>query len=209
MEMMMVYLLICIIGFVLFLIMSLGGGMMDVDADADMDFDVGDFDAGDLDVGDVDGGDVDGGGGGPSPLGLPVLLLFTTCFGAFGVLFTSMDFNPFTVPILSSLGGIGMAAVGFYGLIKLFSVTQSDSTVKLERLVGKRGSLQVPIRKGSEGQLMLITKSRGRFLIGAISDEDIPNEAVVEVVEVIGDVVKVRHVGGKGKSGSTRKKKKK
>jgi len=207
MEMLMIYLAICLVGFILLLIITISGGLADMGGD----FDIGDVDM-DMDM-DVDAGDFDAGAGaGPSALSLPVILIFITGFGAFGVIFEILDFRGFAVPILAIIGGVVIAAFGFFLLVKLFSILKSDSTVKMSSLVGKRGMVQVPIKKGKEGQVMVITESRGRFLIGAISDENIPNEAVVKVEEVIGDIVRVKYVGKKkgshSKSKSSKKKKK-
>ena len=147
---------------------------------------------------------------GPSFLSLPVILLFMTGFGGIGAIGTLLDLGKYVTPIVALIGGVAIAGVGFLALVKLFDMIQSDSTVKMDTLVGRKGSVQVPIKKGSEGQVMLVTPSRGRFLIGAIADENIPNEAVVQVVEVVGDVVKVKRTGGKkkGSSGSKSSKKK-
>jgi hypothetical protein len=209
MEMFAIYLLICLIGFILLIVLTLSGGL------ADLDMDVGDVDMGmdtDIDVGghadmDVgghaDAGDMDGGGGSPSFLSLPLICLFMTGFGGFGAIFEILGFDPILGGVLALVGGFGVGLVGFWALVKFFAMVQADSTVKMQELVGKRGSVQVPIKKGKEGQIMLITHSRGRFLVGAIADENIPNEAVVMVEEVIGDIVKVKKVdtGAKKKSG--------
>ena len=215
MEMLTIYLMVFLVGFILLMILTISGGMADVDAgdldvgggDVDIGGDVdagGDIDVGHADVGDtgVDHGGVHGAGHAPNVLSLPMIFLFMVGFGGLGAIFEIMSFDPVTGGLLALAGGFLIGLVGFFGLVKLFSMVQSDATVKMSSLVGKQGTVHVPIKRGQEGQVMIITPSRGRFLVGAISDENIPNEAIVKVTEVIGDIVKVKRV--KGPAGKVR-----
>jgi hypothetical protein len=58
-------------------------------------------------------------------------------------------------------------------------------------LVGKDGETTMPIKPGSPGQIMVVTEERGRTLVQAVSDVDIPTNAMVSIVEVVGNGVKV------------------
>lgn len=189
------YLIICLIGVILLIIFAIMGGF-----GGDVEADVGDVDIGDIDVGDVDadvdvdvGHDVDaGGGGGPSPLSLPILLIFITSFGSIGMILEVFKFDWVYVPVISAVVGIGFAGVMFVVMAKIFSATQSTSVVPLHKLIGMKAMVSVPIRKAREGQIVVVRPERGRMLIGAIADENISMDSVVEILEVVGNVVRVK-----------------
>jgi hypothetical protein len=201
------YLIICIIGLILLIAFAVMGGFsgdfeaemgdMDVDVGHDIDVgDVGDIDA-DVDVNhDIDAG---GHGGGPSPLSLPILLVFVTSFGAIGMILEVFELLWIYIPIISAIVSLGVAGFMFVVMVKIFSSTQSNSVVPLHKLVGMRAMVSVKIRKNSEGQIVVVRPEKGRMLIGAIADENIPNDSVVQIVEVVGNVVRVKKIDRKKK----------
>jgi hypothetical protein len=192
------YLVIWLVGLILLIIFAaLGGFGMDTDA-GDMDFDA-DFDA-DIDV-DAGGGDVDldmdadadaGISGHPSPLSIPIVLVFLTSFGALGMLLEGFEVFWIYVPVISAVVAIVIAALVFVIMIKVFAATQASSVIPLRKLIGLKGTVSVPIKKGTEGQVVVVPPNGGRILVGAIADQEIKTDAVIEVLEVVGDVVRVK-----------------
>jgi hypothetical protein len=190
------YMAIWLIGLILLIIFAILGGFgldadagdvdFDFDADADVDFDV--------DVGDVDI-DADAGvGGHPSPLSLPIVLVFMTSFGALGMLLEVFNFNWVLVPIVSAIVSIIVATGMFFVMAKVFSATQATSVVPLHKLVGLKAKVSVYIKDGNEGQVVVVPPGAGRILVGAISNKDIAVDSVVEILEVVGDVVRVKKI---------------
>jgi len=191
------YMAIWLIGLILLIIFAiLGGFSLDVDAgDVDFDFDV-DADADfDVDVGDtdVDVGDA-GVSGHPSPLSLPIVLLVLTSFGALGMLLEVFNVNWVLVPVISAIVSIVVAAGMFFVMAKIFSSTQATSVIPLHKLVGLKAKVSVSIKGGNEGQIVVVPPNAGRILVGAISNTDIAVDSVVEILEVVGDVVRVKKI---------------
>ena len=188
------YITIWLIGLILLIIFAaLGGFSLDADA-GDIDFDV-DVDADiDVDIGDVDV-DADAGlASHPGPISLPIILVFMTSFGAIGMLLEAFEFNVYLIPFISIFASIIIAAACFFILIKVFAATQASSVVPLHKLVGMKGKISVPIKDGNEGQVVVVPPGRGRMLIGAISNKDIAGDSIVEILEVVGDVVRVKKI---------------
>jgi membrane-bound ClpP family serine protease len=183
------YLIICLVGVILLVILAILGGF-GADAEADIDLDI-DADI-DVDIGDVD---VDAGvDAGLSPLSLPIFLVFITSFGAIGMVLEVFDLNWIYIPFISAGVGILIAGVMFFVMLKIFSSTQSTSVVPLHKLVGMKAKVSVSIKKGNEGQIIVVRPERGRMLIGAISNDNIQRDSVVEILEVVGDIVKVQRI---------------
>ena len=183
-----IYLLICLICGILLIVMGMFGfgdfGDFDFDA-GDLDIDTGDFDMGDGDV-----------SGGLSPLSLPIMLSFGTSFGAFGVIFTSMEFDPLVVPVLAIIVSIGISALMFFVMLKVFVQTQVDTTVDLKKLVGQEAHVTVAIKPPAIGQIMITTKERGRTLITATSEDDIPSGTTVIIEKMVGSTAYVKQEKG-------------
>jgi len=200
------YLIICLVGVILLVIFAILGGFgaaaegADVDVDVGHDLDIGhDVDVGhDIDVGhDVDVGDADidaGMDASLSPLSLPIILVFVTSFGAFGMVLEVFDFNWIHIPFISAGIGVLIAGLMFFVMLKIFAATQSTSVVPLQKLVGMKAKVSVSIKTGNEGQIVVVRPERGRMLIGAIANENIPRDSVVEILEVVGDVVRVNRI---------------
>jgi membrane-bound ClpP family serine protease len=181
-----IYLVIMIIGAILlFIVLFMGVG-----------HDFGGGDVGDIDHGDVGHGG-DAGHGGPSAFSLPVILAVVTSFGAFGVLLEQANMNPLAVPIISMVSAIGIGALTFVGMWKMFKATQTSTKLDYEELIGKHGTVSIPIKEGDEGQVIMTAKGSGRIQVTAIADEDIERDEVIIALELIGNVMKVKRVGPK------------
>lgn len=176
-----IYLLITLIcGITLIIIALFGFGDIgdfdfDVSPDVDMDLDVGHFEPG---YGDA--------GAGLSPLSLPIVLSFGTCFGAFGTVFTAMEWNSWVIPVVSALLSFGVSALLFFIMLKVFVQTQANTQIRYESLVGKSAQVTIPIKPGVQGQVMVLTEERGRTLLAASSEEEIKTDSIVTIQEMVG-----------------------
>ncbi len=182
-----IYLLITLICGILLIVMALFGfddfGGMDFDASPDVD--IGHFEAGHGDM-----------GAGLSPISLPLILSFGTCFGAFGTIFTSLGWNPVLIPIVAALVSLGISAILFFLLVKLFIQTQATTQVRFNTLVGKDAQVTIGIKPGESGQILIITDERGRTLITATSDDEISKDTIVTIQEFVGSTAVVREKKG-------------
>lgn len=183
-----IYLLICLICGILLIVM----GMFGFGDFGDFDFDTGDLD---IDTGDFDMGHGDVSGG-LSPLSLPIMLSFGTSFGAFGVIFSSMELDPLVVPVLAIIVSIGISALMFFVMLKVFVQTQVDTTVNLKKLVGQEAHVNVAIKPPAIGQIMITTKERGRTLITATAEDDIPSGTTVIIEKMVGSTAYVKQEKG-------------
>ncbi|MBU4032010.1 MAG: hypothetical protein KKH41_07895 [Candidatus Thermoplasmatota archaeon] len=130
-------------------------------------------------------------GAGISPLSIPIILVFGTLFGSFGALFEDQVTNIILVPTLSALISVIITAIIYVILVKVFVKSQATTQVHIKDLVGKDGEATMPISSSSPGQIMVITEERGRTLVSASSDVDIPTNAMVTITGVLGNGVKV------------------
>jgi membrane protein implicated in regulation of membrane protease activity len=182
-----IYLLITLICGILLIVMALFGfddfGGMDFDTSPDVG--IGHFEAGHGDM-----------GAGLSPLSLPMILSFGTSFGAFGLIFTSMEWNPVLVPIVAALISLGISAIIFFLLVKVFIQTQANTQVRFHLLVGKDAEVTIPIKPGETGQILIITDQRGRTLITAKADDEISTGTIVTIQEFVGSTAVVRKKTG-------------
>ncbi len=161
---------------ILILMMVFGGLDLGFDG-ADMDVDSGlDLNIGDSDIG---------------VFSLPIILSFTTAFGALGAILTYFEMNRVATPFISALGALALAMILFLIVNYFFKYFQSDSTVRFNDLIGRKASVSVPIKPGQEGQIVLFTEQRGRTLIPAVSNKTMPNNARVMITGVSGDTVMV------------------
>lgn len=192
------YLLIAIIcAIFLFLMAFLGFDFMDVDVDTgfdmDMDMDV-DADAGG-DAGHFEAGHGDHGPG-ISPLSLPILLAFGTCFGAAGTAFETYGIAPMRVPFFAGFVSIGVTVAVYYGMVRAFAKAQASTRLHIRSLVGEDGTVMIPIAPDAPGQILVITEERGRTLVTALAEERIPTESVVEIEKFIGSTAIVKRKKG-------------
>jgi hypothetical protein len=177
-----IYLLICLICGILLIVMGMFGfgdfGDFDFDT-GDVDIDTGDFD---LDHGDM---------GGLSPLSLPIMLSFGTSFGAFGVIFSSMDFDVVLVPILSAVISVGIAGLMFFLMVKVFIQTQVNTSVNMATLVGREATVSISIKPPEVGQIMVTPPERGRTLLTASAEDYITSGMNVTIVRMVGSTAHV------------------
>jgi hypothetical protein len=173
------YLIITLICGVLMMIMFLFG---DIGGDADVDLDIGDH--AEIGFGDPDVG--------LSPLSLPIVLMFGTSFGAFGYIFESAGLNQFIVPVASIIISLGVAGAMYVAVLKIFVRTQTSSDINLPSLVGHDAVVSIPVKEGSIGQVIVTTEERGRTILSAVSDEEIPTDSMVTITKVMGDGVFVK-----------------
>jgi membrane protein implicated in regulation of membrane protease activity len=178
------YLVIALVCGITLIVMALFGfgdfGDFDFDSGPDVDVGVGHFEGG---YGDA--------GAGLSPLSFPLILSFGTSFGAFGTIFTSMGWNPLYVPIVSGLISVGISAIMFFLLVKIFVKTQVTTQVSYKNLLGKTAEVTIPIKPGVDGQILVITEERGRTLMDATSEEELKTGSKVTIHKIIGSTAMV------------------
>ena len=152
-----------------------------------------------LDVGhDVDvGGGVDHdfgqfSGSGISPLSPPLVAAFGTTFGAVGALLDLQGFSEIATAFLAAVSAAALAFGLFYFVQRYLVRSQASSDVQPEALVGQDAHVMIPIRPGTQGQILILTPERGRTLFPAVSQEDIPRDAVVQILGFAGGVANVR-----------------
>ena len=152
------------------------------------DFDIG----GDIDVG-SDFGEF--GGPGVSPLSIPVIFAFGASFGSFGAILEAFEVNPLYIPFFSAGASAFVAGAMYLVILRVFVRSQATTMVDPSSLVGKEAHVTIPIKAGLQGQILVITEERGRTLHSATSSEDIPRDAIVEIVSVGGGVASVKRKG--------------
>jgi len=161
----------------LIVLVALGGYGLDIggDVDADVDLDYGDF-----------------GGPGISPLSLPLVAAFGTTFGAVGALLETSGTSDVLAAIGATASAVLIAGAMYWAVGKFLVKAQASTEVKPDTLIGRDASVVIPVRPGSQGQILIITEERGRSLFPAIANEDIPRDAVVEITGFTGGVANVR-----------------
>jgi membrane protein implicated in regulation of membrane protease activity len=169
-------------GIILIVLMLMGG--MDVGVDVDGGFDM------DHDVGH------DIGGGGPSPLSMPVLLSFGTMFGISGFIIEIYYGDPVMAAGVAAVLGAMMSGIMYLIMVALFRAGETSTDFKPDDVVGEQGEITIPIEKGNIGQVMVVTEARGRTLITATSDQNLPMHTRVNIVGISGDRVIVEPAQG-------------
>jgi len=180
-------------GIILIVMMLMGGMDVGVDADTDFDHDV--------------GHDV-GGHGGPSPLSLPTLLSFGTMFGVSGFIIDVYYGDPVMAASVAAVLGALMSGVMYGIMVYLFKVGEASTDFTPSDAVGAQGEITIPIEKGKIGQVLVVTEARGRTLITATSDYDLPTQTRVNIVGMAGDRVIVEPAQDKKESKEVKKVKK-
>lgn len=170
--------------------MLVGLGDGDLDFDTDTDFD-----------GDFHGGAGDSSAGGHSDswfvgvLSIRTLTAAVTFFGLAGL--TSLkNFDAGETPsaLAAIVAGFG-ALYGTYWVMKSLMRLQQDGTVRIERSVGKHGTVYIPIPGNHDGAGKIQLSLQGRYVeYQAVtpSPEKLPTGAKIVVVSVVsGDTVEV------------------
>lgn len=161
----------------LIVLVALGGYGFDIDADVDADVDV--------DYGEFSGPGI-------SPLSLPLVAAFGASFGSIGALLEMADLHPALVAGLAALLAIVIAASLLLFIQRFLVRAQATSEVRPGTLVGRRAQVTIPIRRGSQGQILVITEARGRTLFPAQAEEVVDRDAIVEIIGFEGGVANVR-----------------
>ncbi len=204
------FLLCAVIGGTVFLfqfvltLVGLGGDDLDTGGDVPHDFDMGDMDVGhvgDVDVGHV--GDVDAGHvgdvhdshggtdhGSTSLFGIisfRTVIAALTFFGLAGIVSLSNDVAPLpTVAVALIVGFLAMLAV--HRMMRLLYSLGQDKTVRIERSVGARGTVYVPIpaKKQGAGKIQLRLQDRIVECTAMTGGPDkLPTGAKVVVTDVL------------------------
>ena len=193
------YLASLVVGFLLALVTVIAGDFggdhdisldHDVDLGLDVDHDIS-IDA-DTDV-DFDHGDL-GAGATVSPLSMPIIASFLTFFGGTGLVADQgMHMPPLMSVPVASFVGIGVAAVAFVGLAKLFIATQGTAHGRIGEMVGLEAEVITPIAADTIGEIAFNFKGSRRTQ-GARSEngEDIAKHAMVKISRVVAGTCYVR-----------------
>jgi len=177
-----IYLIIAIVCGLLLIVMAALGGLGDSG----------------LDTGggpDVDIGHGDFSGAGISPLSIPILLIFGTMFGCVGGILEAIPWNePILTPTVALIVSAIVTAVTYVIMVKVFVNSQGSTAVGLADLVGLSGIASIRITQKEPGQIVVSTEARGRVTASAIAKEEIPTNAQIKVIQVVGDSVMVEKI---------------
>lgn len=178
-----VFLAIGLLCGIILIVLMLIGGMdfgVDVDGGFDMDHDVGH----------------DVGGGGPSPLSMPVLLSFGTMFGISGFIIQYYYGDPIMAAGVAAILGAIMSGIMYLIMVAIFKAGEASTDFNTKDTIGEQGEVTISIQKGKIGQVLVITETRGRTLVTATADQDIPVHTRVNIVGISGDRVIVELTQG-------------
>jgi len=129
-----------------------------------------------------------------SPLSPAVLATFTTTFGAVGVITTVMlHFRLWMSLPLAAAAGVGLAAVVFVVLYRIFESVQASSEATVAGAIGLEAEVTVAIPAEGIGEVAYVSRG-GRFSAPARSEEggEIPRHASVRISKVVGSTYYVR-----------------
>jgi len=198
--MMWIYLVLLIVGFVFVALSFLMGGIGDTDGGADHDVGGGDHDVGGHDAGGHDvhadhGADSQDHQRGLSPLSPLVLSLFATYFGAFGFIFGLgiPEWNEIAIAIAAMVATVILAAVSYFGIVRIFVKSQASSVHKTTELVGSLGEVTTAIPRDGAGVVDYVARG-SRCSSTARAPEAIPRGATVRIVKVVNNVLTVEKV---------------
>lgn len=141
--------------------------------------------------------------GGPGILSTRVLSVFVTAFGGFGAVATHYGLAPFPASGVGFASGVLFASM-IYGFARFLWGQQASSEMRVSDLVGQTGRVVVGIPDGGVGQVRCRI---GEQLIDKIARSQngagIPENEVVRVQELLGEVVIVARVSEAAKQGGT------
>lgn len=175
----MIYLIIAIICGLLLIVMAALGGHGDSGMDMGTDADIGHGDFS---------------GTGISPLSIPILLVFGTMFGCVGGILEALEWDALLTPIVGLIVSGIVTAVTYVIMVRVFVKGQGSTAVGLADLVGLTGVATIKITMKEPGQIMVSTDARGRVTAPAIAKEEIPTNAQIKVIEVVGNSVMVERI---------------
>ncbi len=192
-----------------FLIPMILGGLgsdMEVDSDLELDTDV-DFDADvelDADI-DVDA-DIDADPASQSPVSAGVdasqaivgsllsfrsAVFFSAFFGAAGIVFTTLGYNPVITLVTALVLGV-IAAVANSVLFGLLKASEVTSQVGERTFEGRPASVTIPIGDNQRGRIRIDLAGQPHYLVAESYDNEtfLPGHEVV-VVEIVQGVARV------------------
>lgn len=183
-----------------------GGHDFDHDFDHDAAIDAGADAGGDMDVdhdvggdheapGDHDLGDIDAGDGMPtiSPLSPVTLATFATSFGGVGLILDKAHMPALVSFPVAGASGFVIATGVFYLFYKVFSITQSTSSVAERHTINRRADVITPIPAGGIGEIAYVLGGR-RFNAPARSEdgEEVGSGTAVVIVRKAGTIFVVK-----------------
>ncbi|MBI4902790.1 MAG: NfeD family protein [Acidobacteria bacterium] len=151
-----------------------------------------------LDFGhDMDAGaDHDLGHGGPSFFSPRVLSVFLTAFGGTGAIASYYGFSPLPASGFGFVSGLIFASL-IFSFAKFLFGQQASTEVKQTDIMGRTGRVIVGIPKDGVGQIRC---SIGEELIDKVArsadNAAVPENTIVRVEQVLGEMVLVRRVDG-------------
>lgn len=131
-------------------------------------------------------------GAGISPLSPPLMAAFGSTFGFIGALLEAAGLDPILTAFGATVAGAGVAIGLFFTIQRFLVQSQTSSDVDPTALVGRDGTVLIPITPGKPGQILVITDERGRSLFQASAQEAIPRDSLVEILGFTGGVANVR-----------------
>jgi len=122
-----------------------------------------------------------------TPISPNVLAAFLTCFGAGGMISTwALGYGLIRSLVVALPCGFIFAAVFYYAIKLLFSVTQASSEAKVADLIGEMAEVSVPITEDSVGEIVYAWLGT-RYMAPAKSSDGKPIErgqkVIIEKVE--------------------------
>ena len=108
-----------------------------------------------------------------SPLSPVTIATFATSFGGAGLILDKAGLPGFLSFPLSVGGGFGIAGAVFYLFYRVFSVTQSTSSVSARHAIGREAEVITPVPERGTGEIAYVLGGR-RFNAPARSDDGAP-----------------------------------
>jgi hypothetical protein len=182
-----------------FVMLLVGFGGEDADFSGDVPDDIPDDIPDDMpDVTDAQGTVVDHGSSWIfGAISLRTVVAATLFFGLFGLAAKQASTSDALSIVIAVIGG-GLAFFGMHWVMKTLYKLGQDSTVRIDRAVGCRGSVYVPIppNKSGTGKIQLKLQNRiMEFAAMTSADDKLPTGARVEVVSLVSPTtVEVRPV---------------
>lgn len=147
----------------------------------------------DFDV-DADVGHGDFGGVGISPLSIPILLVFGTSFGSLGAILEALEWHYLLVPAIAVAISAIITGITYVLMVRIFVANQGSTAVGHSDLVGLEGLVSIRITKEEPGQVVVVTEQRGRITASAIAEIEIPTNSQIRVIRVVGNSVMVEKI---------------
>lgn len=147
---------------------------------------------------DTSGHDVSGESSGVhlSPINSITIATFITTFGGTGVIVTKLLYFPAILSLPTAfLSGIGVSALVFLILAKMFAITESSSEAYLPHLIDTTAEVITTIPADGVGEVAYVSKGT-RYNKFARSEEytEIPKNSMVKITRIVGGTVYVKEI---------------